>query len=150
MRYAFLERIAKEIEGAKIATAHHSDDNAETVLWNLTRGAGLAGLAGIPVKRDNIIRPLLCCTRAEIEGYCDDHQLEYVTDSTNLSDEYTRNKLRHQVMPVLKELNPRVGESIAHTAALMREADEYFNQISEKELKKRKPITAMSAKGSCS
>ena len=135
LRYAFLERIAKEIEGAKIATAHHSDDNAETVLWNLTRGSGIGGLCGIPAKRENIIRPLLCCSRAEIEGYCDDHQLEYVTDSTNLSDEYTRNKLRHQVMPVLKELNPRVGESIAHTAALMRETDEYFNEISVKELK---------------
>lgn len=138
LRYWFLDRVAHDIGGAKIATAHHSDDNAETVLWNLTRGSGVAGLAGIPVKRDNIIRPLLCCTRAEIEAYCAKNDLTYVTDSTNLSDDYTRNKLRHQVMPVLRELNPGVGESIGRMSAIMREADEYLNHISEKELKAAK------------
>ena len=139
MRYDFLQWVCDDKLGtAKIATAHHSDDNAETILWNLTRGSGLAGLAGIPVKRENIIRPLLCCTRAEIEGYCADHDLEYVTDSTNLSDDYTRNKLRHQVMPVLRELNPSVGESVMRTSAILREADEYLSQISEKELKAAK------------
>ena len=139
MRYDFLQWVCDDKLGrAKIATAHHSDDNAETVLWNLTRGAGLAGLAGIPVKRDNIIRPLLCCTRAEIEAYCAENDLTYVTDSTNLSDDYTRNKLRHQVMPVLRELNPSVGESIMRTSTILREADEYLTQISEKELKAAK------------
>ncbi len=135
LRYRFLDRVARDLGGAKIATAHHSDDNAETVLWNLTRGAGLAGLAGIPVRRDNIIRPLLCCTRAGIEAYCAENDLAYVTDSTNLSDDYTRNKLRHRVMPVLRELNPGAGESIGRTSSILREADEYLTHISEKELK---------------
>ena len=138
LRYRFLDKTVRDIGGAKIATAHHSDDNAETVLWNLTRGTGLAGLAGIPIKRDNIIRPLLCCTRAGIEAYCAENHLDHVTDSTNLSDDYTRNKLRHQVMPVLRELNPSVGESIGRMTAILREADEYLNYISEKELKAAK------------
>ena len=139
MRYDFLQWVCDDkLGGAKIATAHHSDDNAETVLWNLTRGSGVAGLAGIPVKRDNIIRPLLHCTRAGIEAYCAENDLAYVTDSTNLSDDYTRNKLRHQVMPVLRELNPGVGESIGRTSSILREADEYLNYISEKELKAAK------------
>ena len=134
LRYRFLEKVARGLGGAKIATAHHRDDNAETVLWNLTRGAGIGGLSGIPARRDNIIRPLLCVSREEIEEYCRENGLTYVTDSTNLSDDYTRNKLRHQVMSVLRELNPSVGESIVNTSSVMHEADEYFHQISEKEL----------------
>ena len=137
LRYQFLEKVARE-HGAKIATAHHGDDNAETVLWNLTRGAGLAGLSGIPVRRGGIIRPLLCCSRADIEAYCRERQLGYVTDSTNLSDDYTRNRLRHQVMPVLRELNPNVNETIGRTSALLREAEDYLNDISDEELNKAK------------
>lgn len=136
LRYLFLERVAHDLGGAKIATAHHRDDNAETVLWNLTRGAGISGLSGIPVQRGDIIRPLLCLSRDEIEDYCRGNDLRYVTDSTNLSDEYTRNMLRHQVMPVLRELNPKVGESIAQTSSLMREADKYLDEISLSELNK--------------
>lgn len=136
LRYLFFESVACDFGGAKIATAHHRDDNAETVLWNLTRGAGLAGLAGIPVRRGDIIRPLLCLSRSEIEDYCRENDLPYVTDSTNLSDDYTRNKLRHQVMPVLRELNPSVGESITQTSSLMKEADEYLDEISLTELKR--------------
>ena len=135
LRYEFFDRVARDLVGAKIAAAHHGDDNAETVLWNLTRGTGIGGLCGIPAKRDNIIRPLLCCFRDDIEAYCADNGLEYVIDSTNLSDDYTRNKLRHQVMPVLRELNPSVGETIARTADLMRETDDYLDRISKKELK---------------
>ncbi len=135
LRYAFLERGAASINGAKIATAHHMGDNAETVLWNLARGSGIDGLSGIPVKRGEIIRPLLCVTREEIEAYCADRGLRYVTDSTNLSDGYTRNRLRHQVVPVLCELNPGAIGNIARTSGLMREADEYLNKISAKELK---------------
>ena len=121
-----------------IAVAHHRDDQAETLLLNLVRGTGLRGLAAMHPIHDGIIRPLLCCTRSEIEAYCSENDLDYVTDSTNLSDDYTRNKLRHRVMPVLRELNPSVGESIGRTSAIMREADEYLTQISEKELKSAK------------
>ncbi len=138
LRYGFFDRIVRGLGGGKLATAHHRDDNAETVLLNLTRGAGLSGLGGIPVKRDNIIRPLLCVSRGEIEAYCEANGLDYVNDSTNLSDDYTRNRLRHQVMPVLRELNPSIAESINHTSALMREADAYLGNISLTELNNAK------------
>lgn len=137
-RYSFFEETARALGGAKIATAHHRDDNVETVLWNLTRGSGIGGLCGIPVKRGNIIRPLLCVSREQIEAYCRGNGLPFVTDSTNLSDDYTRNRLRRQVMPVLRELNGSVGENIGRTASIMREADDYFNKISTVELKKAK------------
>lgn len=89
-----------------IATAHNANDNAETIIFNITRGASIKGVCGIPFVRDNIIRPLLYCSRKEIEGYCSENCLEYVTDSTNSSVEYTRNKIRHLVLPVLEEINP--------------------------------------------
>ncbi len=139
LRYAFLERLSREHD-ALIATAHQRDDSVETMLWNLTRGSGLAGLGGIPVQRDTIIRPLLCLSRAEIEAYCRENALKYVTDSTNLQDEYTRNRLRHQVVPVLRKLNPAAEANMERTAQLMREADEYFNNISVEELKKAKTV----------
>ena len=138
LRYEFLESVASDLGGAEIATAHHRGDNAETVLWNLVRGAGLEGLSGIPARRDNIIRPLLSCSRDEIEAYCEANGLSYVTDSTNLDDDYTRNKLRHKVMPVLRELNPAAEENISRSSALMREADGYINNISLTELNKAK------------
>ena len=138
LRYDFLGRVADKLGSALIATAHNLDDNSETVLWNLTRGSGIGGLCGIPARRGNIIRPLLSCSRAEIEEYCRENGLEFVTDSTNLDDKYTRNRLRHRVMPVLRELNANADENIARTSALMREADDYLNNISEKELKAAK------------
>ncbi len=91
---------------SKIATAHNANDNAETIVFNITRGTSVKGLCGIPFVRDNIIRPLLLCSRVEIEGYCTENFLDYVTDSTNLSVDYTRNKIRHLVLPVLEEINP--------------------------------------------
>lgn len=138
LRYRFFDDAVRYHQGAKIATAHHRGDNAETVLWNLTRGAGIDGLSGIPPKRGHIIRPLLGCSRADIEAYCEENALGYVTDSTNLSDDYTRNRLRHQVLPVLRELNPGVEENIARTAQMMREADDYLRNISFKELNSAK------------
>lgn len=138
MRYRFFDDVLRNRRGGKLATAHHRDDSMETMLWNLTRGSGLAGLGGIPVRRDSIIRPLLCLSRREIEDYCRENALEYVTDSTNLSDDYTRNRLRHQVIPVLRELNPALDDGMERTASLMREADEYFDHISKSELNKAK------------
>lgn len=102
LRYEFFDSVC---EGAKIATAHNLNDSAETFLFNLSRGTGLKGLTGIPSVRDNIIRPLSDCTRNEIEQYLADEGVEYVTDSTNLLDNYSRNKIRHNVLPVLCELN---------------------------------------------
>ncbi len=91
---------------SRIATAHNANDNAETIIFNIARGTSVKGLCGIPFRRDNIIRPLLTCTRKEIEGYCSENNLQFVTDSTNLSVEYTRNKIRHLILPVLEEINP--------------------------------------------
>ncbi len=100
-------------EKSKIATAHNANDNAETVIFNITRGTSVKGLCGIPFMRDNIIRPLLYCSRKEIEGYCSENYLKFVTDSTNLSVDYTRNKIRHLVLPVLEEINPSYTESVS-------------------------------------
>lgn len=95
----------------KVATAHNLNDNIETFVFNLTRGASLSGLCGIPYERDIYIRPLLKCSRDEIEKYNSQNQLTYVTDSTNLSDDYTRNKIRHNILPLLFELNPSFDKS---------------------------------------
>lgn len=134
LRYAFFEKLS-EAYGAKVATAHTLSDNTETVLMRLVRGAGVAGLKGIPVSRGNIIRPLLCFERSGIERYCEENHLSYVTDSTNLSPLYTRNKIRLEALPVLRELNPSLDASVERTARLMRDVDDYLNDISKKELK---------------
>lgn len=133
-RYRFFEELSAQYH-AKIATAHTVSDNTETVLMNLIRGAGISGLKGIPLRRGSIIRPLLCFERAEIERYCERQGLSYVTDSTNLDTVYTRNKIRLQVLPLLRELNPSLDEGVGRTALLMRDADKYLDKISKKELK---------------
>ena len=89
-----------------LALAHHADDDAETFLLNLTRGTGLRGLTGMKDEHHRMVRPLLDLSRADIEAYCQHHGLSYVTDSTNLTDDYTRNRLRHRVIPELKSINP--------------------------------------------
>ena len=111
MRYEFLE----SLEADAIATAHTASDNLETVIFNLTRGSAIDGLCGIPPKRDRFIRPLIFCTRAEIEKYCGENALDFVTDSTNLSDDYSRNLIRHKVIPVLKEINSAAEENCTKT-----------------------------------
>ncbi len=126
LRYAFLERARLTLDADKIATAHNQDDNAETVIMNLVRGAGEAGVAGIPPVRGNIIRPLLCLTRTEIEAYLRDKKAEFVTDSSNLTDDYARNKIRHRVMPVLREINPQMSEHFLNTSLICRENEEYL------------------------
>ena len=112
VRYDFLNRVSN----GKIATAHTASDNLETVIFNLSRGTALKGLCGIPPKRDNIIRPLIFCTRQDIELYCENNGLSYVTDSTNLNDDYSRNKIRHNVIPALKEINNNVELAAVRTA----------------------------------
>lgn len=98
-----------------VATAHHLDDQLETFLINFSRGTGLDGLCGIPSQNDKIIRPLLIFSRAEIETFVNENQLKWREDSSNASDKYLRNKIRHQVVPILKELNPRFLESFENT-----------------------------------
>lgn len=110
-RYAFLAETAGE--GGYIATAHTLDDTIETVLMNLIRGTGLHGLCGIPRTRGNIIRPLLDVTRAEVEEYLARLGQPYCTDSTNLTDNYTRNRIRHEILPQLRTLNPNFSGAMA-------------------------------------
>lgn len=123
LRYEFLESAADDLKCDLIATAHNCDDNAETVLYNLTRGSGTKGLCGIPPVRGRIIRPLLGVCRSEIETYLDENNVPFVTDSTNLTDDYTRNVLRHRVMPVLREINPAFSDAVLRTSEILRSDD---------------------------
>ncbi len=125
-RYKFFHSLAGD--GVKIATAHNANDNAETVLFNIARGSTIKGGGGIPPVRDAIIRPLIYCTRKEIEGYCDENGLEYVTDSTNLSDDYTRNKIRHSVLPVLEEINSESISNFTYFSSNAREVSDYVKR----------------------
>ena len=134
LRYDFLTRTAA---GGVVATAHHAGDNLETMLFNLARGTALAGLCGIPAKRDIFIRPLLLCSRDEIEDYCKDNGIEFVTDSTNLSDDYSRNRMRHRVVPELKGIRPSVEEAAVRTAISLSEDEDYLSQIAFREYESR-------------
>lgn len=123
-RYEFLRRVSSGL----VATAHTASDNLETLLFNLTRGSGLDGLCGIPPKRDIFIRPLITCTRDMVENYCSENNIPFVTDSTNLTDDYTRNKLRHKVVPVLKEINPAAEINALRMSSLLRQDAEVLKQ----------------------
>lgn len=118
LRYEWFETLRQKHSAAAIAVAHHADDNIETVLMNLVRGTGLRGITGIKARNGNIIRPMLCFSRTEIEQYADVHFLNYVTDSSNATNDYTRNKFRNQLIPTLEEINPAFrkvfGDNIAH------------------------------------
>ena len=128
IRYDFFEHCAEKFgENAKIATAHSLSDCAETFIFNAARGTGLSGLCGIPKKRKNIIRPLIGFTRAELEEYCAQKGVCFVTDSTNLTDEYARNKIRHNVIPTLREINPAFERSLFHIENLLAEARDFIS-----------------------
>lgn len=129
IRYRFF---AEHSSGKKIATAHNANDNAETVIFNLTRGTGTKGAAGIPPVRGNIIRPLLRVTREEIEKYLLEKKQEYVTDSTNLTDDYTRNKIRHNVLPVLSQINPSLIGTITAASENLRTDNDFIEAAAEK------------------
>lgn len=132
LRYRFLRKTAREAGCCRIATAHTANDNAETVLLHLIRGAGGRGLSGIPPVRDSIIRPLLNTTRAEVEEYLRRFGLEHVEDSSNADPAFARNRLRRSVFPVLEGLNPRAVENICAAAAAFREDEAFFSGLAEK------------------
>lgn len=129
LRYAFLEETAKTVGASRIATAHTADDNAETLLLNLVRGSGLQGLGGIHPRRGNVVRPLLKVTRAQVEAYCAEQGVSYVEDSTNSDESYSRNFLRHQVIPLLRRINPKAPEHLSAAAEKVREDHEYLNRL---------------------
>lgn len=127
MRYAFLEETAQKLGAAVIATAHNADDNAETLLMNLVRGSGLEGLCGIPPRRGNIVRPLLTTTRAEIEAWLTERGIDHVEDESNTDERYTRNFLRAQVMPLLRQVNPKAAEHMTAAAARLKRDNDVLN-----------------------
>lgn len=120
--------------GKIIATAHNANDNLETAVLNLARGSALKGMSGIPPVRDNIVRPLLSVTRNEIEEFLNINHLEYVTDSTNLSDDYTRNRIRHKIAPALSEINPSVINTFIRSAEVLREENAFIDAEVDKAL----------------
>lgn len=125
-RYAFLEGLDPT---AKIATAHTAGDNAETVLLHLLRGSGLRGLGGIAPQRGRLIRPMLTVTRQEVENFLERWGLPHVEDSTNETEDFLRNRLRHQVMPVLEGENPRFARSCSRTAMELRQDEALLSQM---------------------
>lgn len=124
LRYSTFYNVSKN---AKIAIAHNLNDNVETFIHNMCRGTGIAGLSGIKNVNDRIIRPIMCLTRKEIEKYLQENDIEFITDSTNLNDEYTRNKIRLNVIPYLCEnINNRTCEHIDELSKDLEEAEEYI------------------------
>jgi tRNA(Ile)-lysidine synthase len=140
MRYDYFFSVAEEQGAEKIATAHTADDNAETILMNLTRGTGLRGLCGIPPTRGKLIRPLLAVTRAEVENALQAQSVPYTEDATNAETIYTRNKIRHQVMPVLKEINPNFPANLRDFSERLRRDEDYLCSLAE-EFVERLPET---------
>ena len=123
-RYAFLHTLP-----GKVATAHTADDNAETVLMHLVRGTGLKGLGAISPINGSVIRPMLGITRSEVEAFLEDYHVEYITDSSNDTDDFLRNRLRHHVMPLLHAENPRLAENLSAMALRLRQDEEALSRL---------------------
>ena len=133
IRYRFFEEIAQKVGANKIAVAHNLNDKVETILMNILRGTGLEGLKGIEIQSGNIIRPLLLCSREEIESYCRDEKLNPRHDESNDENEYTRNKIRNIVIPYIKkEFNPNIEETIIRLSDIATENVEYINEEVER------------------
>ncbi len=131
LRYGIFREIAAA-ENCRIATAHTLNDSAETVIFNLARGTGIKGLTGIPPVRDKIIRPLIFCTREEVEDFLARKGQDFVTDSSNLSDDYTRNRIRHKIIPLMEELHGGFLENIRRMTENLAEASGYLEAEAEK------------------
>lgn len=125
-RYKFFAEAAEKFKTTKIATGHTLNDNAETMIFNFIRGSGVSGLRGIPVKRDNIIRPLLGVTKEEIIEFLKEEGIQFRTDSTNKDEEFTRNFIRHKIIPLLKEINPNLFETFSITSQLLTLLEKYI------------------------
>lgn len=128
-RYAFLRSLP-----GKIATAHTADDNAETVLMRLIRGTGLKGLGAIAPVSGNVIRPMLAVTRQDVERFLEEWGLAHIEDSSNETDQFLRNRIRHRIMPLLQEENPKIGENLSRMALRLREDEAFLSAQAEGEL----------------
>jgi len=127
-RYDWFHQLQKEVGAEAIAVGHHQDDNVETLLLNLTRGTGIRGLCGMQPKNGEVVRPLLCLTREEILSYLQDIGQEYVTDHTNLEDEYARNKVRLDVLPLLECINQGATKNITSTMENLNEVMKVYQE----------------------
>jgi len=132
LRYAWFYELLEKHKAQAIAVAHHADDSIETLLMNLVRGTGLRGLTGISCRNGKVIRPLLCCTREEIENYLILHDLEHIEDSTNATLDYQRNKFRNVVLPLLEEINPSVRQTLYDSIERFEGNLAIYNQAIEK------------------
>ncbi len=135
IRYEFFESIDKD---ALIATAHNLNDCCETLLFNMARGTSVKGLRSIPAVRGNIIRPLIDCTREEIEAYCRENNINYVTDSTNGDDTYSRNRIRLNIIPELKKINPSFEQAASRLIASANEDEDFFAALTAEKIKSAK------------
>ena len=140
LRYNWFEKTRKDCQADVIAVAHHQDDSVETILLNLIRGTGITGLLGIRPRNGVVVRPLLCINREEIIHYLQSIQQEYVTDSTNLEDEYTRNKIRLNLLPLMQTINPSVKNNLIETSNYLNDVATLYNKYIEET--KTKIITA--------
>ena len=138
-RYKFFDTLMSEHNIKILATAHNADDNLETVIFNLTRGSGLSGLCGIPetrpLKNGIVIRPILAMEKSEVLKYCETHSLSFVTDSTNAIDEYTRNKIRNNIIPILKEINSGVVENLSRMTKSIKSDSAYLQSVTNSFIK---------------
>ena len=128
LRYNWFSKICEESDCQVVAVAHHKDDSVETMLLNLIRGTGINGLLGIRPKNGNVVRPLLCASRQEVVAYLHRMNQTYVTDSTNLEDEYTRNKIRLNLLPLMEEINPSVKDGLVKTSSYLNDISKIYQQ----------------------
>ena len=136
LRYHYFFQLKEALKAEGICVGHHKEDSVETILINLVRGTGLSGLMGIRPRKNDIIRPLLCVTRHEIEDYLRRHASTFVTDSTNLMDDVVRNKIRLNVLPQLAEINPSVTEAILTTANHLSDVEAIVQESLKEALEK--------------
>ena len=134
LRYGYFNQLCQDIGAKTVCVAHHRDDAVETLLMNLLRGSGIHGLTGIRPKNGLVVRPLLGVSRQDILDYLHSIGQDYVTDSTNLQDDVLRNKLRLNVLPLLKDINPNVAENIDKTAIYLQETEKIYNDFIAREL----------------
>lgn len=140
LRYAYFEQLRNDINADAICVAHHRNDNVETVIMNLLRGTGIHGLAGIKPRNGRIVRPLLCVSRSEIENYLEVIGQDYVTDSTNLVPDVTRNKIRLELLPLMETINESAVNNIQRTAQYLSEAVKVYDDGIDKGIASVKTI----------
>jgi tRNA(Ile)-lysidine synthase len=142
LRYYFLFTLAKHFGAQAVAVAHHADDQVETILMHFIRGAGLSGLKGMPYRNDTsqfssdipLIRPLLSTTHAELVKYCVEHQIQYVEDPSNQKDTFFRNRLRHQIIPLLEEQNPAFRQAVLRSSISLQADHAWMESLVEEEI----------------